>query len=144
MFYTINAKEHKSNITYSLITFLINSALLVGILLFAHILRAIIAFCKNKHRMKRSFPFWISNLLWFILKICSQHVNSISSTYKQHIQKRFTERNIFLMDTARTASLNPLSRMEYGTPFNGTRENTRTNFYCDLKLEMCICSKITY
>ena len=68
----------------------------------------------------------------------------MNSDNEQLILERYMELSTCLTDTVRSASLKPLSRTEGDILFSGTREITRTNFYCDQKLGMFICLKITY
>ena len=63
---------------------------------------------------------------------------------EQLILERYMEPSTYRTDMLLSASLKPLSRTEGDILFSGTREITRTNFYCDQKLGMFICLKITY
>ena len=51
--------------------------------------------------------------------------------------------SIYWADMLCLAILDPWLRLEYDVLFTDTRENTRTNFYCKLKLEIHICYKIS-
>ena len=55
---------------------------------------------------------------------------------------QFDRNSLFLVYTERIGyayiALDPWSRIKYNELFNYTRENTGTNYYCDLKLELHI------
>ena len=59
---------------------------------------------------------------------------------------QFDRNSLFLVYTERICyayiTLDPWSRIKYNTLFNDARENTRTNFYDDLKLELHICYNV--
>ena len=60
---------------------------------------------------------------------------------------QFDINSLFLVYTERIGyayiTLDPWSRIKYNALFNDTRENTGTNFYDDLKLELHICYNVS-